>query len=94
MQASDHYLTTKICILIVLCNLTDSFSFALGNTLFRMSCDVTQVKKRWECSIGEITFLAKLAYLTILLVQYTLDRYRSICSAIKITADDYFVTSK
>ena len=30
-------------------------------------------------------------------MQYTLDRYRSICSAIKcpleITADDYFVTS-
>ena len=33
----------------------------------------------------------------VLLAQYTLDRYRSICSAIKcpfeITADDYFVTS-
>ena len=33
----------------------------------------------------------------VLSVQYTLDRYRSICSAIKclleITADDYFVTS-
>ena len=30
-------------------------------------------------------------------VQYTLDRYRSICSAIncplEVTADDYFVTS-
>ena len=29
------------------------------------ACDVTQVKKRWECSIGEITFLAKIAYSTI-----------------------------
>ena len=33
----------------------------------------------------------------VLSVEYTLDRYRSICSAIKcpleITADDYFVTS-
>ena len=33
----------------------------------------------------------------VLSVQYTLDRYRSICSAIKcpleIAADDYFVTS-
>ena len=33
----------------------------------------------------------------VLSVQYTLDRYRNICSAIKcpleITADDYFVTS-
>ena len=33
----------------------------------------------------------------VLSVHYTLDRYRSICSAIKcpleITADDYFVTS-
>ena len=34
----------------------------------------------------------------VLSVEYTLDRYRSICSAIKcqleITADDYFVTTK
>ena len=28
-------------------------------------CDVTNVRKRLKCSIGEITFLAKLAYSTI-----------------------------
>ena len=32
------------------------------------ACDVTQVKKGWECTIGEITFLAKIAYSTIVLV--------------------------
>ena len=65
MQASDHYLTTQLSIFLLLDNLTASFSSALGNPLFRMSLDFTKVKKRWECSIGEITFLAKLAYSTI-----------------------------
>ena len=32
--------------------------------------DFTQVKKRWECSIGENTFLAKIAYSTIQLRGY------------------------
>ena len=39
----------------------------------------------------------RLVPIFVLSVQYTLDRYRSICSAIKcplaITANDYFVTS-
>ena len=41
--------------------------------------------------------MPRLVPIFVLSVQYTLDRYRSICSAIKcpleITADDYFVTS-
>ena len=37
MQASDRYFTTQICIFLLLNNLTDSFSFALGNPLSRMS---------------------------------------------------------
>ena len=37
MQASDHYFITQISIFLLLNNLTDSFSSALGNPLFRMS---------------------------------------------------------
>ena len=37
MQASDHYFITKISIFLLLNNLTDRFSSALGNPFFRMS---------------------------------------------------------
>ena len=33
MQVSDHHLTTQICIFILLSNLKNSFSFAVGNPL-------------------------------------------------------------
>ena len=36
MQASDHYFTTQVSIFLLINNLTDSFSSALGNPLFRM----------------------------------------------------------
>ena len=67
MLASDHYFTTQISIFLLLNNSTDRFSSALGNPLFRMSLWLHTSEKTVGISIGEITFLAKLAYSTILI---------------------------
>ena len=55
-----HFLTAKT-------TKQTAFLLPLEIPFSEWACDVTQVKKRWECSIGEITFLAKLAYSTIFL---------------------------
>ena len=63
MQASDHYFTTQISIFLLLNNLTDSFSSALGNPLFRMSLSLHTSEKtvgmfNWRNYIlGEISLL-------------------------------------
>ena len=53
-----HFLTAKT-------TKQTAFLLPLEIPFSEWACDVTQVKKRLECSIGEITFLAKLAYSTI-----------------------------
>ena len=47
-----------------------AFLLPLENPFSEWACDITQVKKRWECLVGEITFLAKLAYSTIFHERY------------------------
>ena len=64
MQASDHYFTSQICIFLLI-NYRQLFFLPLEIPFSEWACDLTQVKTWWECSIGEITFLAKLAYSTI-----------------------------
>ena len=53
-----HFLTAKT-------TKQTAFLMPLEIPFSEWACDVTQVKKLLECSIGEITFLAKLAYSTI-----------------------------
>ena len=63
MEASDHYFTTQISIYLLLNNLTDSFSSALGNPIFRMSLRLHTIEKtvgmsNWRNYIlGEISLL-------------------------------------
>ena len=52
-----HFLTAKT-------TKQTAFLMPLEIPFSEWACDVTQVKKLLECSIGEITFLAKLAYST------------------------------
>ena len=54
--AFSHCLTTK----------QTAFLLPLEIPFSELACDFIQVKERWECSIGEITFLAKLAYSTLM----------------------------
>ena len=63
MQASDHYFTTKVSIFLLINNLIDSFSSALGNPLFRMGLWLHTSEKtvgmfNWRNYIlGEISLL-------------------------------------
>ena len=63
MQASDHYFITQISIFLLLNNLTDSFSSALGNPFFRTSLWLHTSEKmvgmfNWRKYIlGEISLL-------------------------------------
>ena len=63
MQIRDHYFTTQICIFLLFNNLTDSFSFALQNPIFRMSLwhhtsEKTEGMFNWRNYIlGEISLL-------------------------------------
>ena len=59
--------------------------------------EISRTKMLNTLDRGMYLEITRLVPMSVLSVQYTLDRYRSICSAIKcpleITADDYFVTS-
>ena len=63
MQASDHYFTTQVSIFLLINNLTDSFSSALGNPLFRMGLWLHTSEKTVEMFnwrnyiLGEISLL-------------------------------------
>ena len=63
MQASDHYFTTQMSIFLLLYNLTDIFSSALGNSFFRLSLWLHTSEKtvgmfNWRNYIlGEISLL-------------------------------------
>ena len=61
-----HFLTAKI-------TKQTAFLLPLDIPFSEWACDVTQVKKRCECSIGEITFFAKLAYSTIVVTKKGID---------------------
>ena len=65
MQICDHYFTTQICIFLLIKQLNGQLFFCPWKSSIQNEPVMSQVKKGYECSIGEITFLAKLAYSTI-----------------------------
>ena len=52
-----------------LTTLQTAFLLPLEIPFSERACDISQVKKRLECSIGEITLLAKLAYSTNIVIE-------------------------
>ena len=87
MQVSDHYFTTQVYIFNCLTIKRTAFLLPLEIPFSEWACDVTPVKKRSECSIGEIILLAKLAYSTIskadlllkLILRYVINVFLASC---------------